>query len=259
MKKRFFRNINMCMAAVCIVLCVLTAGCSLFEPKPCEHSYRSSITAEATCTQEGVETFTCEQCEDSYTKPIPMTDHNYNNGVVVVEPSCIQEGTEEFTCTGCGITRTETLKITHHTAGEITVTKEPNCTAMGTKTTTCTVCQLFYVVEVLETDIIHDMQETVLKEATCLEEGEGFWTCSRCGFTEEGTYEKLEHNYQELHVAPATCMFPEGHMIGCTAGCGQYYYEWKGPRAEHDWEVVVMYNALYLKCKGGCGQYVKVG
>ena len=259
MKKRFFRNINMCMAAVCIVLCVLTAGCSLFEPKPCEHSYRSSITAEATCTQEGVETFTCEQCEDSYTKPIPMTDHNYNNGVVVVEPSCIQEGTEEFTCTGCGITRTETLKITHHTAGEITVTKEPNCTEMGTKTTTCTVCQLFYVVEVLETDIIHDMQETVLKEATCLEEGEGFWTCSRCGFTEEGTYEKLEHNYQELHVAPATCMFPEGHMIGCTAGCGQYYYEWKGPRAEHDWEVVVMYNALYLKCKGGCGQYVKVG
>lgn len=43
------------------------------------HSYTSSITKEATCTEDGVKTFTCE-CGDSYTETIPTTGHNYENG-----------------------------------------------------------------------------------------------------------------------------------------------------------------------------------
>lgn len=50
------------------------------------HSYDAGVvTKEATCTEDGVKTFTCE-CGDSYTEVITATGHSFNNG----------------TCTECG-------------------------------------------------------------------------------------------------------------------------------------------------------------
>ena len=44
------------------------------------HSYTGTVTTEATCTEDGVKTFTCE-CGDSYTEVIKATGHNYVDGV----------------------------------------------------------------------------------------------------------------------------------------------------------------------------------
>lgn len=44
------------------------------------HSYTSKITKEATCTENGVKTFTCS-CGATYTEVIPAKGHNYINGV----------------------------------------------------------------------------------------------------------------------------------------------------------------------------------
>ena len=46
-----------------------------------EHSYTSKVTKQPTCTEEGVRTYTCSGCGNSYTGSIPMTAHNYVNGV----------------------------------------------------------------------------------------------------------------------------------------------------------------------------------
>ncbi|MCD7769529.1 MAG: right-handed parallel beta-helix repeat-containing protein [Oscillospiraceae bacterium] len=43
---------------------------------PHEHVYTSAVTKEATCTEEGEITYTCE-CGDSYTEVIPATGHSY--------------------------------------------------------------------------------------------------------------------------------------------------------------------------------------
>ncbi len=48
-----------------------------------EHSYTSSVTKEATCTEAGVMTYTCE-CGDSYTEEIAIVDHSYEDGVCSV-------------------------------------------------------------------------------------------------------------------------------------------------------------------------------
>ena len=55
------------------------------------HSYAEEITADATCTAEGVKTYICE-CGDSYTEAIPVLAHNYENG----------ECTECGICEACG-------------------------------------------------------------------------------------------------------------------------------------------------------------
>ena len=45
------------------------------------HSYVETITKAATCAADGVKTYTCSGCGDSYTETIPSIGHSYENGV----------------------------------------------------------------------------------------------------------------------------------------------------------------------------------
>ena len=40
-----------------------------------DHNYTSKVTKSATCTDEGIKTFTCSVCGDSYTEKIPAHGH----------------------------------------------------------------------------------------------------------------------------------------------------------------------------------------
>ena len=66
----------------CTFLCAIGAlvGCQH------EHKYESVITKEATCTEEGIQTFTCKEGDDSYTEVIPALGHDF----------------VDRTCTRCG-------------------------------------------------------------------------------------------------------------------------------------------------------------
>ena len=62
------------------------------------HSYTSEVTTAATCTENGVRTYTCS-CGDSYTEEIPATGHNY---------SCTEtDDSYVYTCENCGDSYTE--------------------------------------------------------------------------------------------------------------------------------------------------------
>ncbi|MBE6016074.1 MAG: M23 family metallopeptidase [Lachnospiraceae bacterium] len=51
---------------------------------PTGHFYKSMVTTEPECTKEGVRTFTCEICQDSYTESIPATGHHFSSNVCSV-------------------------------------------------------------------------------------------------------------------------------------------------------------------------------
>lgn len=53
----------------------------IISPEPCTHSYTSQVTQEPTCTGEGVLTYTCSLCADSYTRPLAALGHDYREGV----------------------------------------------------------------------------------------------------------------------------------------------------------------------------------
>ncbi|MCD7847412.1 MAG: hypothetical protein LUG49_05225 [Oscillospiraceae bacterium] len=76
------------------------------------HSYTPSVTTEATCTTDGVMTYTCA-CGDSYTESIPATGHDYEE--TVTEPTCTEGGYTTYTCSNCGDTYTadETEALGH--------------------------------------------------------------------------------------------------------------------------------------------------
>lgn len=45
------------------------------------HDYRLTASVQPTCRNQGSETYTCTRCGETYTTTLPMTEHNYVNGV----------------------------------------------------------------------------------------------------------------------------------------------------------------------------------
>ncbi|MBR6826376.1 MAG: family 10 glycosylhydrolase [Oscillospiraceae bacterium] len=60
-----------------------------------KHTYTSAVTKAATCTEEGVRTFTCE-CGDTYTETIAKLAHTYTGKTDETT------GKITYTCSGCG-------------------------------------------------------------------------------------------------------------------------------------------------------------
>ena len=99
------------------------------------HSYTAKVTTPATCTTDGIKTYTCS-CGDSYTETIKATGHSWDEGKNTTEPTCTTEGVKTFTCKNCKKTKTESLKKTDHnytweTNGNARTAKCSGCGATG--------------------------------------------------------------------------------------------------------------------------------
>lgn len=110
------------------------------EESACEHEYTSEVTTEATCTTDGIMTYTCTLCGDTYTEAIAATGHSYDEGVVTTAATCTEDGVMTYTCTVCGETYTEMIAATGHIWNDSEVTTEATCTTEGVITYTCSVC-----------------------------------------------------------------------------------------------------------------------
>lgn len=160
------------------------------EPTECSHKYTETVTVEATCTEVGELTYTCELCGDSYTEEIEKLEHDYKDA------TC----TAPKTCASCGATEGEKLGHSY----KQTASKEATCTAEGSKTYTCSKCGGSYTEKVAKT--AHDYKVTTTKEATCTAEGSKTYTCSKCGGSYTETIAKIAHSYKDATcTAPKTC------------------------------------------------------
>lgn len=78
---------------------------------PHEHSYTEE-RVEATCTSEGYVIHICS-CGDSYkTDTVQATGHSYDGGVVTQEATASADGLLTYTCIFCGDTYTESIPAT---------------------------------------------------------------------------------------------------------------------------------------------------
>ena len=198
------------------VACVVTAVCFLTNPIPCAHTYSSKITTSSTCTQKGIQTFTCRLCDHSYTARAQLLAHDFRQGGVLTEPDCTHPGSRELVCSGCGKAKTEKIEETGHTLGIPFLSKQSNCTETGEMSAQCSVCHVMLVVETVATNHDHDLHESVVVEATCANPGEGILACSRCDHTESCTYERLPHNYVVTYTEPGNCMHDGINYMVCT-------------------------------------------
>lgn len=215
------------------------------------HRYDSKITKAATCTSDGIKTFTCA-CGDSYTETIKATGHSWSNWVTTKQPTETSEGKAERACSKCNLKESKTLdklpsKPTEHTHKYTSkITKAATCTSDGVKTYTCT-CGDSYTETIKATGHSWSGWNTV-KEPTESAEGKAEHTCSKCSAKESKSLPKLPpkptepskpehvHTYQNFHVIKDATCTEEGIMeIICTQpGC--YHTSTKPiPLGMHTW------------------------
>ena len=99
-----------------------------------EHTYHPDTIIEPTCGAEGVQTYVCFFCGDSYSEPIPATgDHVYDyecdtdcnmcgylreagehtyHSDTIIEPTCGAEGVQTYVCFFCGDSYSEPIPAT---------------------------------------------------------------------------------------------------------------------------------------------------
>ena len=196
-----------------------------------EHEYTSEVTKEASCTEEGVMTFTCE-CGENYTQVIPKTAHSYN--AVVTEPTCTTMGYTTYTCSECGDSHVNNLTDAIGHSYEEAVTA-PTHDEMGYTTHTCTVCDAAYVDSYTKA-LDHEYTSAVTKEASCTEEGIMTFTCE-CGESYTQAIPKAEHSYETTVTVP-TCT-SAGYTTYTCKGCDHSYISGMREALGHSYEDVV--------------------
>lgn len=93
-----------------------------------QHSYQAIVTTEPTCTTNGVKTYTCTGCGDTYTEAIPATgEHHWQ-----------YEGTD--------------VPMSWQDENGVQVSNEVRVTSV----TCCTICGYFYGNQVTNSDLVFD-------------------------------------------------------------------------------------------------------
>ena len=195
------------------------------------HSYQEVSRTTATCTEDGVTTYRCETCGDTYTETTPATGHSYT--AAVTAPTCTEKGYTTYTCKRCGdhYTANEVAALGHDYA-ETTV--PATCTENGSVTHTCTRCGNSYTETLPATGHTYTVSGS---EATCTEGGKTVHTCTVCGDTYTETTPALGHDYKAVVTSP-TCT-EKGYTTYTCKRCGDHYTADEVAALGHDYEAVV--------------------
>lgn len=184
------------------------------------HYLTRKITKKATCTEDGVITYTCTECNESYTEKIPATGHKYND--VVTEASCDKGGYTLHTCANCGDTYKDDFTApTGHKYTKTTI-KQPSCDTDGVSVYTCDTCGDSYS-EVIKAKG-HIYASEVTKKANCTDDGVITYTCAICGDKYTEVIKAKGHNYSAEVTKKANCTDDEVITYTC-ANCGDKYTE----------------------------------
>lgn len=145
-----------------------------------EHTYASHKCED---------TATCTKTECGYVKPAGQ--HNWDEGKVTTPATCTTDGVKTYTCKVCSETKTEPIKASGHSLTKVEAVAA-TCTEGGNNEYyTCSVCKkVFKADKTTETTVAdetlaalgHKLTKTEAKAATCTEAGNNeYYTCGNCG------------------------------------------------------------------------------
>ena len=198
------------------------------------HKYSEKVTKSATCTAEGVKTFTCS-CGDSYTESIAKLGHSYKD--TVTAPTCTADGYTVHKCSRCGdsYTDSKTSKLGHSWGGWVTV-KAPTASSTGTAERTCSRCSAkeTKTLDKLTDSHTHSYDYSVTRDVTCTADGIITYKCVECGHSYTESIPATGHNYASSITKSPTCS-AEGVRTYTCLTCGDSYTESVPKSGDHSW------------------------
>ena len=206
-----------------------------------EHSWDSGkITIQATCTETGEKTYTCQACRATKTETVPAVGHT----VVIdsaVAATCESAGkTEGRHCSVCDkvLIEQKTVKATGHNWDEGKITQEATCEKSGVRTYTCKTCKKTKTGEIkaLGHKIVTDPAVTATCEKDGKTEGSHCSVCSKV-FVEQDVIPATGHTPVIDPAVAATCE-DDGKTEGShCAVCSKILTEQKIIKATgHNWD-----------------------
>lgn len=226
--------------------CTATEKRNIVAPDSNKHNVIKVDEVPATCTSNGTTEYTiCSICKAIIEPPKTITSEGHDWEIIkeAKDATCDEDGwTAQKRCKVCGVT-VDSVTIPQTGHNYITYTaKDPTCTeGENTAGYRCTRCGKGNVT--FTPALGHDWTEvTVIKEATCAEEGLKAGKCNRCGETQaEEIIPKTDHREEDIEYIediPATCT-----SVGYSWGekcrlCGKWVTEpEKIKKLPHAWSV----------------------
>lgn len=195
---------------------------------PAAHLFTNYVTNnDATCTQDGTETATCDRnsCNETYTRTVVNSALGHNMApATCTEPSkCQREG--------CNFTIGDAKGHNRGVQGVDYIYIAPTCQRAGFQEDIfCVDCGAFIEIGKTLTQLDHTYVKDNEKSwnATCDDsvenkKGRYYGVCSMCGDIKDEILPALEHNYEvwnESDLNPATCVSLGTELSSCTV-CGK--------------------------------------
>ena len=215
-----------------IVLILALAACGSEQDRHIHKYVESLVVKEATCTEDGLKTLTCE-CGHSYDEVIPA-EHPYDAGAEVQNATCTQDGVMTVYC-NCGASNTLVLPAKGHIWFEESW-DYPTCTKDGSTTYKCTRanCGETYTAEEAATG--HNWLEDSWVYPTCTEDGSTTYKCTRatCEETHTAVVPATGHSWVTHSWVDETCTDAGWVKYICANSCGEDYIETL-PKLGHNW------------------------
>lgn len=221
------------LVATAAVVCVAAFVCFLTNPIPCSHTYEIQTLSVSTCTSQGIQSYTCTKCGESYNQYLPRLAHVYQSEQLQHAPTCTAQGSETCACTLCGADAYRILPMAEHAYKPEQVLEAANCTYAGLQTVACPDCGAKEVVPI-GTNNEHTYTFEVEQAPTCTKPGHGIKTCTRCNTTETYEIPVIDHNYKDGYWIGANCRQP-GYQQKICRDCGYSCYKKTDEKMEHKW------------------------
>ncbi len=158
------------------------------------HTYAETMESEPTCQSVGFMRHTCELCDYSYTKEIPVVEHDWL--ISVVEATHSEQGFTVYSCRFCQTTKRGNF-TEQRPYDMVWTVQEATCTANGLKVGYCSDgCGHTETVVLPRLD--HDFGEWItIRRAD--EEGDGIESriCSRCELSE---MKYIPYDHEQVQV-----------------------------------------------------------
>ncbi len=187
------------------------------------HSYDAgTVTTPATCTAEGVKTFTCSVCGDTKTEPVAKTAHQIEVRGAVASTCTTHGFSGDEYCTSCNnlIKAGRELPFAPHVWTSTGVKTAATCTDAGVEGFACENCTATKEEPIAAKGHAWD-EGKVIKEATCTDDGVMGFACKNCTAAKEEPITAKGHTWDEGKVIKeAECTVTGEKEFTCTV-CGE--------------------------------------
>ena len=181
---------------------------------------------------------------------IPKKAHSWDNGTITTQPTCTDAGVQTYTCTVCKTTKTETVPANGHKAvtdAGVAATCETDGKTEGSH---CSVCNKVLTAQQTVKATGHNWDTGVVtKAATCEEKGEKLITCKTCGKTQTQVLAALGHDFGEWETVRAADVFDAEEQARTCSACGASEQRTAGSKLQGTMKINVSTLKLQVKQK----------